>query len=162
MLAAFAALAQWIPRSGTRADAVGRRRHQRVVLIFFVAVMVFATQPLRDASPFTPADGAASTRCCRTTGWSIHPPMLYLGYVGVAVPFAFAIAALRDRQARRRWIRATRRWTLVAWFFLSHRHPARRVVGLRGARLGRLLGVGPGRERLASCPGSRAPPSCTR
>jgi cytochrome c-type biogenesis protein CcmF len=49
----------------------------------------------------------------------IHPPMLYLGFVGFAVPFAFAMAALITRQLGDTWIRTTRRWTMVAWFFLA-------------------------------------------
>jgi len=49
----------------------------------------------------------------------IHPPMLYLGFVGFAVPFAFAMAALITRQLGDTWIRTTRRWTMVAWMFLS-------------------------------------------
>jgi cytochrome c-type biogenesis protein CcmF len=48
-----------------------------------------------------------------------HPPMLYLGYVGLTIPFAFAAAALLSRQTDERWIIATRRWTLVAWMFLG-------------------------------------------
>jgi cytochrome c-type biogenesis protein CcmF len=50
---------------------------------------------------------------------AIHPPMLYLGYIGFAVPFAFAVATLITRQAGERWIETTRRWTMVAWLFLS-------------------------------------------
>ena len=79
---------------------------------------------------------------------AIHPPMLYLGYVGFTVPFAFAIAALVTGRLGEGWLLETRRWTLFAWGFLTVGIVARRVVELRGARLGRLLGVGPGRERL--------------
>ena len=49
----------------------------------------------------------------------IHPPMLYLGYVGFVVPFAFAMAALITRQLGDNWIRVTRRWTMVPWMFLG-------------------------------------------
>ena len=49
----------------------------------------------------------------------IHPPMLYLGYVGVSVPFAFALAALIMRYPGEKWIHITRRWTMVAWLFLT-------------------------------------------
>ena len=48
-----------------------------------------------------------------------HPPSLYLGYVGLAIPFAFCMAALLARQRDARWIVATRRWTLAAWAFLG-------------------------------------------
>src|SRR5205823_2813234 len=50
---------------------------------------------------------------------AIHPPMLYLGFIGFTVPFAFAMAALITGRLSDRWIRITRRWTLVAWVFLT-------------------------------------------
>ena len=49
----------------------------------------------------------------------IHPPMLYLGYTGFTVPFAFAMAALLGRYPGEKWIHITRRWTMVAWCFQS-------------------------------------------
>lgn len=55
----------------------------------------------------------------RHFGMIIHPPMLYLGFVGFVVPFAFAIAALASGDLSTNWIKATRRWSLVAWLFLS-------------------------------------------
>ena len=77
----------------------------------------------------------------------IHPPMLYLGYVGFTVPFAFAIAALVTGRLGEGWLVATRRWTLDRLGLPHRRHHPRRLVELRGPRLGRLLGLGPGRER---------------
>jgi len=55
----------------------------------------------------------------RHFGMIIHPPMLYLGFVGFVIPFAFAMAALASGDLSTNWIKATRRWTLVAWLFLS-------------------------------------------
>jgi cytochrome c-type biogenesis protein CcmF len=55
----------------------------------------------------------------RHFGMIIHPPMLYLGFVGFVVPFAFAVAALASGDLSTNWIKATRRWSLVAWLFLS-------------------------------------------
>ena len=55
----------------------------------------------------------------RHFGMVIHPPMLYLGFVGFTIPFAFAMAALASGQLGSGWIQATRRWTLIAWIFLS-------------------------------------------
>ena len=49
----------------------------------------------------------------------IHPPMLYLGYVGFSVPFAFALGALMMRYPGEKWIAITRRWTMVTWMFLT-------------------------------------------
>jgi cytochrome c-type biogenesis protein CcmF len=55
----------------------------------------------------------------RHFGMIIHPPMLYLGFVGFTIPFAFAMAALASGDLSTNWIKATRRWTLIAWMFLS-------------------------------------------
>jgi cytochrome c-type biogenesis protein CcmF len=68
---------------------------------------------------FTPADGNGLNPLLRHWGMIIHPPMLYLGFVSFVIPYAFAIAALFTRQTGDLWIRTTRRWTLVAWLFLS-------------------------------------------
>ncbi len=68
---------------------------------------------------FTPADGNGLNPLLRHWGMIIHPPMLYLGFVSFVIPYAFAIAALATRQTGDLWIRTTRRWTLVAWLFLS-------------------------------------------
>jgi cytochrome c-type biogenesis protein CcmF len=71
------------------------------------------------ASLFQPADGQGLNPLLRHPGMVIHPPMLYSGYVGMTIPWAFAMAALASGQLNTNWIRATRRWTLVAWLFLS-------------------------------------------
>ena len=57
----------------------------------------------------------ASIRCCNIPEMVIHPPMLYSGYTGFTVPFAFALAALLGRYPGEKWIHITRRWTMVAW-----------------------------------------------
>jgi cytochrome c-type biogenesis protein CcmF len=71
------------------------------------------------AFPVTPADGQGLNPLLRHPGMIIHPPMLYLGFVAFVIPYAFAIAALVTGRSDDRWIRLTRRWTLVAWLFLS-------------------------------------------
>jgi len=71
------------------------------------------------ATPLTPTDGQGLNPMLRHPGMIIHPPMLYLGFVSFVIPFAFAIAALITGRTDDRWIRLTRRWTLVAWLFLS-------------------------------------------
>ena len=71
------------------------------------------------AVPFTAPDGRGLNPLLRHPGMVIHPPMLYLGFVSFVVPFAFAIAALVTGRTDDRWIRITRRWTIVAWLFLS-------------------------------------------
>lgn len=71
------------------------------------------------AIPLFPADGRGLNPLLRHIGMVIHPPMLYLGFVSYVIPFAFAIAALVTGRSDARWIRITRRWSLVAWLFLS-------------------------------------------
>jgi cytochrome c-type biogenesis protein CcmF len=64
-------------------------------------------------------DGQGLNPLLQTPSMAIHPPMLYLGYVGFIVPFAFAIASLITKQPGDEWIHTTRRWTLVTWLFQS-------------------------------------------
>ncbi len=68
---------------------------------------------------FAPTDGRGLNPLLRHPGMVIHPPMLYLGFVSFVIPFAFAIAALVTGRTDDRWIRITRRWTIIAWTFLS-------------------------------------------
>jgi cytochrome c-type biogenesis protein CcmF len=68
---------------------------------------------------FPQTDGRGLNPLLRHPGMIIHPPMLYLGFVSFVIPFSFAIAALVTGRSDDRWIRLTRRWTLVAWLFLS-------------------------------------------
>jgi len=69
--------------------------------------------------PFTPAEGLGLNPQLQNPGMMFHPPTLYLGYVGMAIPFAFGMAALVSGQADNQWLILTRRWTITAWFFLS-------------------------------------------
>ena len=80
---------------------------------------IVAMFPPAGAVPLSPADGRGLNPLLRHPGMIIHPPMLYLGFVSFVIPFAFAIAALVTGRTDDRWIRLTRRWTLVAWLFLS-------------------------------------------
>jgi cytochrome c-type biogenesis protein CcmF len=68
---------------------------------------------------FSPLDGKGLNPLLRHPGMIIHPPMLYTGFVGMVIPWAFAMAALASGQLNTNWIRATRRWALVAWLFLG-------------------------------------------
>jgi len=84
---------------------------------FFAMLLVFVASPF--ATQAAAADGAGLNPSLQNPYMAIHPPMLYLGYVGLTVPFAFAIGALLARRTDERWIVATRRWTLAAWAFLG-------------------------------------------
>ena len=66
-----------------------------------------------------PQDGRGLNPLLRHPGMIIHPPMLYLGFVAFVIPYSFAVAALITGRSDDRWIRLTRRWTLIAWVFLS-------------------------------------------
>jgi cytochrome c-type biogenesis protein CcmF len=66
-----------------------------------------------------PLDGNGLNPLLQYPAMAIHPPMLYLGYVGFTVPFAFAMATLITEQAGEKWIATTRRWTMITWLFLS-------------------------------------------
>ncbi len=108
-----------------------------VTLAFFISLNVFFENPFRSfwrlpsgditiamtrpqlASLFVPRDGRGLNPLLRHPGMIIHPPMLYLGFVSFVIPYAFAIAALITGRTDDRWIRITRRWSLVAWLFLS-------------------------------------------
>ena len=89
-----------------------------LIAAFFLGMVVFVTPPFERLA-FTPPDGKDLNPLLQNYWMTIHPPSLYLGYVGCSVPFAFAIAALATGRLGDEWIRTTRRWTLVAWFFLS-------------------------------------------
>jgi len=88
------------------------------VSIFFLAVLNFFANPFTPV-PVPPPDGQGLNPLLQNPGMFFHPPTLYIGYVGFTVPFAFAIAALITGRLGDEWIRSTRRWTLVTWFFLT-------------------------------------------
>src|SRR5256884_6057806 len=130
------------------------------VLAFFLLVMTVAAPPFARATP-VPADGRGLNPLLEDTGMITHPVALYLGFTGLTVPFAFALAALITGRVGDAWITLTRRWTIVAWYFLSlglliggwwSYHVLGWAVTGRGT---------PWRTR-PSCRGSRPPRFCTR
>ncbi len=88
------------------------------VQIFFLVLANFVADPFGMMSRVA-ADGNGLNPLLQYPEMVIHPPMLYLGYVGLSVPFAFALAALILRYPGEKWIHITRRWTMVAWLFLT-------------------------------------------
>ncbi|KQY52608.1 heme lyase CcmF/NrfE family subunit [Lysobacter sp. Root494] len=84
----------------------------------FLAFLIFTSNPFERLLPAV-AEGRDLNPLLQDPGMIIHPPMLYLGYVGFSVPFAFAIAALLDGHIDARWLRWTRPWTNIAWAFLT-------------------------------------------
>jgi cytochrome c-type biogenesis protein CcmF len=107
-----------------------------ITLAFFLIMIIFFENPFErlwqstagitssmfrpaGSMPYIPRDGNGLNPLLRHPGMIIHPPMLYLGFVSFVIPYAFAFAALITGRTDDRWIRITRRWTLVAWLFLS-------------------------------------------
>jgi cytochrome c-type biogenesis protein CcmF len=88
-----------------------------IVAAFFSMLVVFVASPFH--TQLAPADGRGLNTSLQSPYMQAHPPMLYLGYVGLTVPFAFAMGALLSGRTDERWIVATRRWTLAAWMFLG-------------------------------------------
>jgi cytochrome c-type biogenesis protein CcmF len=86
--------------------------------VLFLVLLVFITPPFARL-PFTPAEGRDLNPLLQNYWMTIHPPSLYIGFVGFSVPFAFAIAALATGKLGDQWIRTTRGWTLFAWLFLT-------------------------------------------
>jgi cytochrome c-type biogenesis protein CcmF len=89
------------------------------IQVFFLAVVNFAAPPFALLRGSIPADGNGLNPLLQYPEMVIHPPMLYLGYVGFSVPFAFALGALMMRYPGEKWIKITRVWTLVTWLFLT-------------------------------------------
>jgi cytochrome c-type biogenesis protein CcmF len=87
------------------------------IATFFSFMLVAVASPFHTQT--APVDGAGLTPSLQNPYMVAHPPMLYLGYVGLSIPFAFAAGAMLSGRADERWIVATRRWTLAAWTFLG-------------------------------------------
>jgi cytochrome c-type biogenesis protein CcmF len=110
-----------------------RRRHREImpwvvavlatIQTFFLMLSNFIANPFRmlamDKLIAAVPDGNGLNPLLQYPAMAIHPPMLYLGYVGFSVPFAFAMGSLISRQPGEAWIHTTRRWTLVTWLFQS-------------------------------------------
>src|SRR5579864_8276766 len=114
---------------GTAAVYVNRERHRElipyvvatisVVEMFFLYLMVIHKNPFTTYLTQAPSDGEGLNPLLQNAYMAIHPPSLYTGFVGMTIPFAFAIAALVTGHLDDSWLRAVRRWTMVSWLFLS-------------------------------------------
>ncbi|MDP9071885.1 MAG: heme lyase CcmF/NrfE family subunit [Actinomycetota bacterium] len=90
------------------------------VALFFFALMLGPANPFRQVAGAVPPDGPGPNPLLQNhLLMAFHPPMLYLGYVGFTIPFAFAVAALVTGRVGEGWLVETRRWTLFAWGFLT-------------------------------------------
>src|SRR5579859_3577315 len=97
--------------------------HASVILagvqVFFLLLLNFAAKPFSLFQGEVPPDGNGLNPLLQYPEMVIHPPMLYLGYVGFCVPFCFALGALMMRYPGEKWIKITRTWTMVTWLFLT-------------------------------------------
>jgi len=140
IMSAFAAatiIINWRPQRRLMPSVIA---YTMVVLAFFLAISLFLENPfarywvvdgditeavIKPAGAVTPSQswltGTARglNPLLRHFGMAIHPPLLYLGFVGFVIPFAFAMAALVSGDLSSNWIKASRHWTLIAWMFLS-------------------------------------------
>ncbi len=89
------------------------------IQVFFLSVINFAAPPFALLKGAVPEDGNGLNPLLQYPEMVIHPPMLYLGYVGFSVPFCFALGALMMRYPGEKWIKITRGWTMVTWLFLT-------------------------------------------
>ncbi|MFO0604571.1 MAG: cytochrome c-type biogenesis CcmF C-terminal domain-containing protein [Polyangiales bacterium] len=89
------------------------------VVMFFGVLMAFAANPFAATFGGAPPDGEGLNPSLQNFYMAIHPPSLYVGFVGCAVPFAFAVSALITGRLNEEWVVAVRRWVLFAWMFLS-------------------------------------------
>ena len=117
ILTGYAALVVWLTGRNARELLPWVVPVLGVVAAFFTFMLVFVSSPFDTQA--APADGAGMMPSLQNPYMLAHPPLLYLGYVGLTVPFAFGMGALLSRQTDERWIVATRRWTLAAWTFLG-------------------------------------------
>jgi len=91
---------------------------QSLIMFGFLAMIVFLSNPFERLFP-VPPDGRDLNPLLQDPAMVVHPPMLYLGYVGFSIPFAFAMAALFSGRLGEEWIKVTQRWTLFAWMALT-------------------------------------------
>src|SRR5215211_516970 len=118
LLSLFSSAVLFLTRRSLREIAPYATAVLGVVGAFFLLLMVGWENPF-DTLANPPAEGNGLNPLLRHPAMMIHPPMLYTGYVGFAVPFAFAVGALVARRTGAEWIGATRRFALVAWTFLG-------------------------------------------
>ena len=119
-----------------------------MVSVGFLLFILFTSNPFSRTLPNFPIEGRDLNPLLQDPGLIFHPPLLYMGYVGFSVAFAFAIASLLSGRLDSTYARFTRPWTLAAWIFLTLGIVLRFRMGLLRTRLGRLVALGSGRKRL--------------
>ena len=131
---------------------------QGVIALGFYAFLLFSSNPFARIAGVSVLGGL--NPLLQDPGLAFHPPTLYVGYVGMSAAFSFAVGALVTRNVGPDFARAMRPWVLGAWIFLTIGITAGLLLGLLHAWLGRMVVLGPGRERIANAVagGDRAAP----
>jgi cytochrome c-type biogenesis protein CcmF len=119
LLAAFGATAVYINRERHRELIPYVVAVISVVEMFFLFLMIVHNNPFATYLTQNPTDGAGLNPLLQNFYMVIHPPTMYLGFVGLTIPYAFGMAALITGYLDDSWLRAVRRWTMIAWLFLS-------------------------------------------
>jgi cytochrome c-type biogenesis protein CcmF len=119
VLSLFGSLALWLAPRRQRALLPYVAAVVALVTSFFLSVMLFGGANPFHRLAYTPVDGSGLNPQLQNPGMVFHPPMLYLGYISITIPFAFAIAALMSKRLDTDWLVAIRKWTLLSWLFLS-------------------------------------------
>ena len=118
ILIIFSGLVAWIYRGRQPETMPWVLMVFSIVSAFFLGVIAFVSNPFETIFPIPP-DGRGLNPLLEDANMMTHPPLLYTGFVGLTVPYAFAMAALIRGKLDEAWIVATRRWTIIAWFFLT-------------------------------------------
>ncbi len=118
VLSLFCMLAVWIHWKTQPAIMPYLIFIESTVLAGFLLLILFLSNPF-ERTPFIPPDGKDLNPLLQDPAMVIHPPMLYLGYVGLSIPYSFAMAALFSGRLSEEWIKVTQRWTLFAWLALT-------------------------------------------
>jgi cytochrome c-type biogenesis protein CcmF len=118
ILIIFAGITAWLYRDRHREMMPWVLMIFSIVSAFFLGVIAFLSNPFESMSP-VPPDGRGLNPLLEDANMMTHPPLLYTGFVGLTVPYAFAMAALITGKLDEAWITSTRRWTIIAWFFLT-------------------------------------------
>ncbi len=118
ILIIFSGIVAWVYRDRHREMMPWVLMIFSIVSAFFLCVVGFVSNPFETIFPI-PLDGRGLNPLLEDANMMTHPPLLYTGFVGLTVPYAFAMAALIRGKVDEGWIVATRRWTITAWFFLT-------------------------------------------
>ncbi|MEW6683308.1 MAG: heme lyase CcmF/NrfE family subunit [Nitrospirota bacterium] len=118
ILSAFSTVAVWLHWRTQPAIMPYLIAVESAVMFGFLMLIVFLSSPFERVFP-PPLDGKDLNPLLQDPAMTMHPPMLYMGYVGFSIPFAFAMAALFSGRLGEEWIKVTQRWTIFAWLCLT-------------------------------------------